>query len=136
MAAFATAGDLADRWRPLSPEETVQAEALLEDASTILRMEIPTVDSRVELGTLPANVPLMVVVGMVKRAMVAPAAGEGVQTAQTNVGPFGQSFTYANPMGHLYLTKQDRRLLGVGGQRAFTIDTMPPLPVVIVSEYP
>lgn len=134
MVAFAVVDDLAARWRPLSDDEAVQATQLLEDASTVLRAEVPTVDTRLVLGTLDPWVPLLVVCGMVKRAMVAPAAGEGVESTQTNVGPFAQSFKYANPMGNLYLTKQDRRLLGVGGQRAFTIDATPRPPVV--SEYP
>ena len=39
MAAYATVADVEARWRPLSADEAVRADALLEDASQILRDE-------------------------------------------------------------------------------------------------
>lgn len=130
-AAFATATDLAARWRPLSTAEQTQAGVLLGDASAILRAECSDVDARLSAipPTLDADIPKMIVCAMVKRAMLAGADVEGVTATQQTAGPFSQSLTYSNPMGNLYLTKAERRLLGCGGQRAFSVDMSPPAPV-------
>jgi len=116
MAAFATYQDVEARWRPLSESEQATATTLLDDASAIIRSECPSADA------LDDGITRLVVCGMVKRAMIAAAAGEGVSQFQQTAGPFSQNATYSNPMGNLYLTKQDRKLLGCGGQGAFDID--------------
>lgn len=124
MTAFATHADLAARWRPLSTAEQAQATVLLGDASAIVRAEIPTVDARILAATLDADLVKMVVCGMVKRAMIAADIGDGVSAQQQTAGPFAQSQTFLNPMGNLYLTKQDRRILGDTAM-PFMIDTAP-----------
>jgi len=124
MTAFATSTDLAARWRPLSTAEQAQATTLLDDASAIVRAEVPTVDAQITAATLDTGLVLAIVCGMVKRAMIAGDTGEGVSAQQETAGPFAYSQTFSNPMGNVYLTKQDRRLLGVSSQ-AFTIDTAP-----------
>ncbi len=119
MAAFAEVSDLEARWRPLpTPQEQATATALLGDASLIIRAEAPGADA------LDAELTKMVACGMVKRAMLASNM-EGFSQVQNAAGPFQHGGTLANPMGNLYLSKQDRRLLGISA-RAFMIDTMPP----------
>jgi hypothetical protein len=126
---FATVDDLEGRWRPLSTEEQDQATLLLGDASTILRSEITDIDARLAATppTLDVELPKLIVCAMVKRAMLAGTDSDGVASAQQTVGPFTQSSTYANPLGNLYTTKAERRLLGSTGQRAFTVDPTPPV---------
>ena len=128
---FATATDVESRWRPLSVAEKVTATTLLGDASATLRAECPEVDERLAAvpPALDPDIPKMIVCAMVKRAMIAGADVEGVTAHQQTAGPFSQSLTYSNPMGNLYLTKAERRLLGCGGQRAFSVDMSPPAPV-------
>ena len=128
--AFATATDVESRWRPLSVAEKATATTLLGDASAILRAECSDVDARLAATppTLDADIPKMIVCAMVKRAMLAGVDVEGVTATQQTAGPFSQSLTYSNPMGNLYLTKAERRLLGCGGQRAFSVDMSPPAP--------
>ena len=123
---FATVDDLEGRWRPLTTEEQDQATLLLGDASTILRSEIPDIDARLAALTLDAELPKLIVCAMVKWSMLAGTESDGIASAQQTVGPFTQSSTYANPLGNLYVTKAERRLLGSSGQRAFTIDPTPP----------
>lgn len=118
MAAFAAYTDLEARWRPLSATEQATATTLLEDASVIIRAEAPGADD------LDSDITKFVACGMVKRAMIASGT-EGVGQDNLTAGPFSQQRSYANPMGNLYLTKQDKRLLGIGGQRAHTIDQGP-----------
>lgn len=123
--SFATPSDLEARWRPLTSTEIGQAVELLADASSRLRAACPDIDTRLTAvpPTIDARVPVMVVCAMVKRAM--STGTEGVTAQQESVGPFAQSLTFANPQGNLYLTRDDKRLLGIAGVRAFTIDTTP-----------
>ena len=55
---------------------------------------------------------------MVIRSMVASASSTyGIDELQATMGPFGQTAKFANPNGDMYLTKLERRLLGIGGGR-------------------
>ena len=120
-APYATAQDLADRWRPLSPSEQERASVLLGDAATRIRAAVSDVDARVNTGALDAGIPLLVSVEMVRRAMLAPVDQAPAGQVQQTAGPFSKSVSFANPTGDLYLTKAERQMLGGGGQRAFTV---------------
>lgn len=123
---FATATDLADRWRPLSEEETTRATILLEDASRLILDE----DTRgIYAEALdPASMSLVrIVCAMVKRAMLAPTGDAGpVSQMQQSAGPFTVSATYSNPAGDVYLTSAERRALGFSRQRAGGFDQWVP----------
>lgn len=125
MAAYATVDDLVARWRPLAGAEATQASALLEDAAVIIRASCPDTDARILAGTLDPAVPLMVSCAIVKRAMSAPAGFEGVSQFNQTAGPFAQATSFANPAGNMWLTKQDRKLLGCSSQKAFMVDLLP-----------
>jgi hypothetical protein len=102
--SYATADDVAVRWRPLSSEEYAQATVLAGDASALIRAEFPGVE-----GSVDADILTIVVAGMVKRAMAAPALG--VTQEQETVGPYSHSQTFANPMGNVFLTGSERTLI-------------------------
>lgn len=112
MAAFATVDDLEARWRTLSSDERTRAGVLLDDASAMIRALCPDADD--------ADVLKLVACAMVKRAMLA-ADAPGVKTTQETAGPFSTSLTYSNPMGDLYLTAAEKRLIGCGRQVAFVV---------------
>jgi hypothetical protein len=135
---YATTSDLEARWRPLTEAESTVAGILLGDASAQIRAEFPTLDAAIagdEAAGIDPNVDLArsatrVVCAMVRRAMDAPDdGGFGISTVQETTGPFSRSFNYSNPMGDLYLTKAERKLLGVSGGSgrlvAGSIDTAP-----------
>lgn len=122
---YASVADLEARWRPLDPGEKARAEVLLRDASVRVRAAFPTVDERVGAQTLDPDIPLIVVCEMVKRAMLAPVDQAPMTQIQQTAGPFSQGGTFTNPTGDLYMTKGERRLLGAGAARAFSIDTAP-----------
>lgn len=107
--SFATAQDVADRWRPLTDPETVVATTLVADASALIRARFPGIDSQIANGALDPTIPLMVVASMVKRALVAPL--DGVSQQSEGVGPYNQSQTFANPMRNVFLTEADLTLL-------------------------
>lgn len=120
-AQYATAQDLADRWRPLTPDEETRAGVKLRDAATRMRAACPDLDERLASGVLDPDVPLIVSCEMVRRAMLAPVDQAAAGQVQQTAGPFSQSVTYTNPTGDLYLTKAERQMLGCGGQSAFTV---------------
>ena len=110
--AYATVSDVEGRWRALSEDENAKAQVLLEDATTIL-------DGMLDVCHMPAErAPLLrtVCCNMVIRAMVAATSSAyGVESLQATMGPFAQTAKFANPSGDLYLTKLEKKLLGVSG---------------------
>ncbi|PLS26244.1 Gp19/Gp15/Gp42 family protein [Bifidobacterium parmae] len=112
---FALVSELESRWRPLTRDERVTAGVLLEDASDKIMTDCP-----LWAQASPATL-RRVTCQMVKRAMLnADQAGvsQGTQTANG----FSESLSYSNPDGDLYLTKSEKRSLGVGVQRMWSID--------------
>lgn len=107
--SFATVQDVSDRWRPLTSAEEVVAQTLIDDASMVLRSRFPGLDDQVTAGSVDANAVVMVVAGMVKRAMIAPADGISQQSEST--GPYSRSQSYANPLGNVFLTAAEVTLI-------------------------
>src|SRR5690625_2110517 len=124
---FADLDDLAARGRPTSPEDETKVERLLADASQVLADEMPAAVTRAHEDTLTR-----IVWNMVIRVLDSGAPVPGVESTQLGVGPFQESYRWANPTGDLYLTKGERRQLR-GPRRAASISTMPP---GAGSEYP
>lgn len=124
LSAFASVMDLKNHWPALLTEREVEAAQKLSEASTEIRALYPDVDARVESGALSGDVPRLVVCRMVKRAMDSPGGQmAGVNQIQQSAGPFGQTLSFTNPDGNIYLSKSDKALLGAGraGRKAFTI---------------
>lgn len=110
--AFATFEDVEGRWRTLTADEQTRATSLLDDAATILcsMVDIKPCD------TQQAAALKLVSCNMVIRSMVASESSAfGVDELQATMGPFGQTAHFANPNGDMYLTKLDKKLLGIGG---------------------
>ena len=106
--AYATVSDLEARWRELTADEESKAGVLLDDAAAILDT----------LGVFDSSDPNVaanlrtVSCGMVIRAM-SNTGDMGVSQQSMTAGPYTQSWTYSNPSGDMYLTKMDKRLLGI-----------------------
>lgn len=119
--AFADVSDLESRWRDLSTEEEVRANVLLGDASAMLSALVKVDSSDYEQSELLK----MVCCDMVIRAMSATAADAfGVSQTSMTAGPYTQSFSYSNPSGDMYLTKLEKRLLGISTGYIGTIRPM------------
>jgi hypothetical protein len=120
--AFATVDDLLEGWpnKTLNESETTAADALLLRASarlaSLLQRRGVDIDPEDELQALNLKT---VTVNMVRRALLA-SQGDVLGVAQTSItgGPYTKSMSFANPSGDMYLTKDDRSLLGIGGGRA------------------
>ena len=108
--AYATVSDIESRWRALSQDEQSRASVLIDDASAMLTalVEIDTDD------TEQAQLLKQVCCSMVIRAMSATEADMfGVSQSTITAGPYSQTSNYANPSGDMYLTKLEKRLLGI-----------------------
>lgn len=112
----------------------------LARASRYVRRECPGIDARIAAYVLDPTAPdaldpdvaADVVCEMVKSASASASAsvGAGVESTQRSAGPYAETVKYVNPIGDLYLSKKQRRLLGCGGQQAFTV-SMAPVPETI-----
>lgn len=109
MEAFATVNDLEKRWRLMDSNEKARAAELLKDAAAIILAALQ--QARIKVDTQDevqaANL-VRVSCAMVQRAM---AQGDGEQQHA-----WGGNLVM-NPSGDLYLSKADRRSLGIGGAR-------------------
>lgn len=119
--AFADVSDLESRWRELSTDEEARANVLLGDASAMLSALVTVDNSDYEQSELLK----MVCCDMVIRAMSATASDSfGVSQTSMTAGPYTQSFSYSNPSGDMYLTKLEKRLLGITTSYIGTIRPM------------
>ena len=112
---FATVEDLEARWRPLSEDEQARADVLLADASAyIASMMSAAGASYTDPDDLLESALRSVTCNVVKRAMDSPGGYTGLtQYTQGAIG-YSESMSYANPNGDMYLTKAEKRLLGIG----------------------
>ena len=109
MDAFADVKDLESRWRVMDSAEKARAGILLYDASAIISSAMASVGVEVddEDEIQEANL-VRVCCAMVQRAM---AQGDGEQQHAWG----GNIVT--NPSGDLYLSKSDKKSLGIGRAR-------------------
>lgn len=103
MEAYASVQDLESRWRPLTPSEQTVASQLLDDASAML--------SRMG-GTADADILSIVACSMVRRAM--SVSGDAFAIDAPVSGPFATDA----PVGDMYVTAQERRLMGIQSVRS------------------
>lgn len=107
---FAQAGDLEARWHALTGEERTRAEALLADASDLIRTTCPQ-----WANAKPATLKRIACMA-VKRAMQAGPDMSGVTQSTQTAGSYSESLSYANPAGDLYLTTSEKESLGGDGE--------------------
>lgn len=108
--AYATVSDIEARWRALSADEQAQATVLLDDAAAMLSrlVEVDKTDEG------QAELLKAVSCSMVIRSMSQTASELfGVSQSSITAGVYSQSTSYANPSGDMYLTRMEKRLLGI-----------------------
>jgi hypothetical protein len=120
---YADASDVAEVWRPLSPDEIVKADALCKRASVILRSRVGMVDQRIGSGQLDPDLVNQIVAEWVVAVMRNP---DGF--TQENEGGYGYSrFGIAASTGLLMSSMPDLTSLlpGAGSLSFGTIFTAP-----------
>jgi hypothetical protein len=110
--AYADVSDLEARWRELTEDEQERAAVFLDDASAMLAASA-TVD---ESDEQQAALLKIVVCNMVQRSM-STSSGDAYGVSQQSITAVGftQQYTYSNPTGDLYITKAEKRMLGISG---------------------
>ncbi|WP_119697039.1 Gp19/Gp15/Gp42 family protein [Microbacterium halotolerans] len=107
----------------------------LARASRYVRRECPGIDARIakyvadpeDPAGLDPDVAADVVCEMIQSAGASPG-GIGVTSQQMAAGPYQETTQFVNPVGDLYLTKKQKRLLGCGRPRAGNVDLIPDVP--------
>ncbi len=117
MIVYATISDVETLWRTLTLAEQTKATALLQKASSIIRIEAKKVN--VDTDTLfntdedYANMLTAVTVSMVSRAISKDTSGEPMsQVTQSALG-YSVSGTYTMPGRDLYLLNNEKADLGI-----------------------
>ena len=107
--AFATVDDLAARGIDYEQVGDDVAEQLLDDAGLILRQYVTVTDNAEQLALLN-----IVSCNMVGRAIESVGSKlNGVNQVDATMGPFQQSFHYADALGGLRLLPSERSFLGI-----------------------
>lgn len=117
--SFATVEQLESGWHALTESERTRAEELLADVSDHIRIVSPIWQ---RLQQEHPRTLKRITCDVVRRIMLSDDSMPGVTQRTDTTGPFTNSLTFANPTGDLYLRDSEKRILGVGGQRAFSID--------------
>lgn len=119
--AFAEVSDIESRWRELSTDEEARATTLIDDASAMLSALVEVDDDDEEQAELLE----IVCCNMVIRAMSASEYDAfGASQMSMTAGPYTQQWTYSNPSGDMFITKMEKRLLGISTSYIGTIRPM------------
>ena len=121
MANFATVEDVTTLWRPLAPDETLRAEALLAVVSDTLRLEAEKVGKDLDQSIIDsvsyASVLKAITVDIVARTLMTPTTGQPmVHESQSALG-YTWSGTYLSPGGGLFIKDSELKRLGLKRQK-------------------
>lgn len=126
LAAFVTIEDLESLWRPLKPDETIRAEALLAVVSDSLREEAIKVGKSLDMmiATRPsfATVVKSVTVDVVARTLMTSTDQEPMTQYSEGALGYTVSGSYLVPGGGLFIKNTELNRLGLRRQRYGVID--------------
>jgi hypothetical protein len=112
---FASLEEFKARWPDMPTGADAHATVLLEDASQFILDTVPSAG----LALPPTR--RRIVCAVVRRAMPDADGMDGMESVQQSGGPFSVTMKPVNPAGDFYLTKQERKALGDGVQKAFGV---------------
>ena len=106
--AYATYGDICER-KDMTEIDKERIETLLEDAAVIIDVYNKSASDTAKR---------FVSCNMVIRAIGSSNEGVPIGTTQATLSALGysQSWTNSNGSGELYLSKMDKKVLGIGGK--------------------
>lgn len=115
---FATLPELKERWPQMPDGIGAEAGIALLDASQFILDVAPTAAEKSPTARR------RIVCAVVKRSMQAPEALTGMESVQQGAGPYQQTSRPVNPHGDFYLTRLEKKALGVGKQRGGEMDLL------------
>lgn len=136
LPVYATVESLEAAWRPMTDDaELNTAAARIAAAHTVIRAELatagmPTLEALIDLGRLTPDVVAFVVHDMARVSMQdagsTSAVPSGATAATFTTGPFSRQFSFdsATREGSVRLSKQNRRMLGLGQPYLYSIDLL------------
>jgi len=109
--AYADVEDIETRLqRTFTSSEEANVEALLDSASAVLNKLVNVIEGDTE----QADLLKFVCTNMVCRAVTAGSMDVlGASQTSITAGAYTQSYSFATPSGDMYLTKLEKRLLGI-----------------------
>lgn len=123
---YCTTGDLTALWRPMTPEETERAAALIPVVSASLRTEAKKrgYDLPAMLIADPdlAEVAKSVTVDVVARTLMTSTDQEPMQQFSESALGYSQSGTFLVPGGGLFIKNSELSRLGIRRQRYGALD--------------
>jgi len=112
MANPATVADIEARWRPLTAQETINAEALLDDAWAMLLSRRPNLEADITAGTVSEENVVRVICAVVLRVLRNPGG-----LLEEKVDDYSYRRDAATSTGGLYITDDELADLTPGRAR-------------------
>ena len=106
MTSLVIVDDLEARWRPLTPDEKVVAQAMINDAMVLLTVRRPTLLADVAAGLVTAESVVLVVCAMVLRVLKNPESKR-----QESIDDYSWTRDTAVSSGALYVSDDELRLI-------------------------
>lgn len=126
MNIYATIDDLTSLWRPMTPEETERAKALLPVVSASLRTEAKKVgkdlEKMIETDEDLAIVAKSVTVDVVARMLMTSTDQEPMTQVTESALGYSAGGTFLVPGGGLFIKKSELARLGLKRQRYGVLD--------------
>ena len=94
--------------RTFTADEAVNVQALLDGASAVLNKLVKVTNDTEQYALLK-----FVCTNMVCRTVDSGVDVLGASQASVTAGPYTQSYSFSTPSGDMYLTKLEKRLLGI-----------------------
>ncbi|MBF9696512.1 hypothetical protein IHQ76_06855 [Bifidobacterium dentium] len=118
---FASTDDLERRWHALTSDERTKADVHLGDVTEYIKARSPIWR---KLRTEHPRLLTKVTCDIVRRIMQADSTGfpGGVTQMNQTTGSFSEQYSFDTPTGDMYLRDDEKRLLGIGAQHAFSVD--------------
>src|SRR5690625_2689321 len=117
MEPFATVEDVTKLWRPMTPEETTRAEALLPVVSNRLQLEAENVgkniDQMIEESEVYKDVVKSVTVDIVARTLMTSTKQEPMTQYSESALGYSVSGTFLTPGGGLFIKRDELKALGL-----------------------
>ena len=113
MEPFATVKELELRYRLLDDPEKERAETLLSDASAILRAEFSRAGEMIDESDEIQSANLVRVCCSMVRRVLSSGPLDDVSSVNRMAGSYSEQRAFANPTGDMYITKNERRSLGL-----------------------
>lgn len=118
---FATSDDLERRWHKLTDEEREKADTHLMDVTDYIKERSPNWQRlQKERPRLLAKITC----DIVRRIMQSDSTGfpGGATQVMQATGSFTEQYSFGAPTGDLWLRDDEKRILGINAQRAFSVD--------------